>query len=131
MGVLLSLQATIRLFTTDNFHTFTGFLITFYLIVFAAAIFAIECNCKRARVWFYFMNFSLGKCMFFALMTLICFGSGASVSWFDILIGIVFGLATVMYFLFHMWFRSEEGGYVQKLIEDMNKKNEENAGTTN
>ena len=105
MALVILLQSVIRMFTTDNFHTFTGFVLTFYLVVFALALIAIECDLFRARVWFYFMNYSLGKCMFFFVMTLLCFGSGAQVSWFDILVGVVFGLVTVMYFFFFMMLR--------------------------
>ena len=117
MGVIIILQATIRLFGTDNFRVFTGFLLTFYLYIIAIGIFAIECNCKRARVWFYFMNFSLGKAMFYLVMALLCFSSGADISFFDILVGVVCGLACAMFVVFHMWFKLEEPAYVQKLIE--------------
>ena len=123
MASVLILQATLRMFTADNFHTFTGFCLTFYIYVFAMAIIAIECNCMRARVWFYFMNFSLGKAIFYGLMAVICFSSGASVSWFDILVGCVFGLVCIMFAFFHCWFKDAEGAYVEKLITEMNDRN--------
>ena len=111
------------MFTADNFHTFTGFCLTFYIYVFAMAIIAIECNCKRARIWFYFMNFSLGKAIFYGLMAVICFSSGASVSWFDILVGCVFGVVCVMFVFFHCWFNQAEPAYVEKLVSEMNARN--------
>ena len=96
--------------------TFTGFALTFYLYIFAISIVCIECNLLRARVWFYFMNFSLGKFMFYLVMTALCFGSGADVSWFDVLVGVVFALAAVMFITFHFWFKDREMEFVQKLI---------------
>ena len=125
MACTIILQAVIRLLTADNFHTFTGFMLTFYLLIFGAAIMAIEFNCKRARIWFYFMNYSLGKCIFYFFMTLLCFGSGAMVSFFDILVGVIFGLMFIMFGFFHVWFKNEEPAFVQSLIDQMNKKNEE------
>ena len=116
------LQATLRMFTADNFHTFTGFCLTGYIFVFAMAIISIECNCKRARIWFYFMNFSLGKAIFYGLMAVICFSSGASVSWFDILVGVVFGLVCVMFVFFHCWFKDDEPAYVEKLVSEINNQ---------
>ena len=124
MAFLIFLQAIIRLLSADNFHTFTGFLLTGYLFIFGIAIFLIECNLKRARIWFYFMNFSLGKCMFFTFMAILCFGAGASISFFDILVGVIFALVAVMFAFFHCWFKQDEPAYVQKLIEEMNAKNQ-------
>ena len=129
MAFLIILQAVIRLLTADNFHTFTGFLLTFYLLIFGIAIFLIECNLKRARIWFYFMNYSLGKCIFYSFLTLLCFGSGAQVSFFDILVGVVFALVAIMFCFFHCWFKQDEPAYVQKLIEEMNAKNAQAAQT--
>ena len=130
MAVIILLQALIRLFTADNFHTFTGFVLTFYLTIFGVAILAIECNLMRARVWFYFMNFALGKAIFYGFMTLLCFGSGAQVSWFDIMVGVIFGLICILFFFLHLWFKADEPAYVQKLIEDMNKRIEERQNKT-
>jgi len=123
MASILILQATLRMFTANNFHTFTGFCLTFYIFIFAMAIIAIECNCKRARVWFYFMNYSLGKAIFYGIMACICFSSGASISWFDILVGIVVCFISIMFGFFHFWFRQAEPEYVEKLITEMNEKN--------
>jgi len=113
MAVVIILQALIRLLTADNFHTFTGFMLTFYLFIFGMSIISIECNFKRARIWFYFMNYSLGKCIFYFFMTLLCFGSGTMVSFFDILVGVIFGLMFIMFGFFHFWFKTEEPAYVQ------------------
>lgn len=116
MAFTLILQGTLRLFASDVMKTFTGFALTFYLYIFAISIVCIECNLLRARVWFYFMNFSLGKFMFYLVMTALCFGSGADVSWFDVLVGVVFALAAVMFITFHFWFKDREMEFVQKLI---------------
>ena len=122
MAVLIMLQAIMRLFSADNFRTFTGFALTLYLIIFSIALCCIECNLKRARVWFYFMNYSLGKFFFYVVMAALCFGSGAQAQFFDILVGIIFALCAVMYFTFHFWFKTEEPEFVQRLIEQMNEK---------
>ena len=111
------------MFTADNFHTFTGFCLTFYIYVFAMALIAIECNCKRARIWFYFMNYSLGKAIFYGIMAAICFTSGASVTFFDILVGCVCGLVCVMFVFFHCWHKEQEPAFVEKLITEMNERN--------
>ena len=125
MAVLIMLQALIRLLTADNFHVFTGFMLTFYLFVFGLVLIFIECNMFRCRVWFYFMNFSLGKSIFYFVMTLLCFGSGTEIAFFDVLIGIVCGLLCILFGFFHLTFKDEEPTYVQKLIEQMNKRQEE------
>jgi len=117
MAVLIIIQALFRLVMADNFHTFTGFMLTFYLFIFGIALCSIECNLMRARVWFYFMNYAMGKAIFYAVMALLCFGSGASVNWFDILIGLICLAVCVMFVFFHIWFKDEEPAYVQKLIE--------------
>ena len=101
MAVLICLQAFFRLAVAENFHTFTGFVLTFYLFLFGILLCFIECNLKRARIWFYFMNFSIGKFFFYVAMALICFGSGASVNFFDILIGLICAALAVVYFFMH------------------------------
>ena len=85
---------------------------SFYLFVFSIAIFLIECNCIRARVWFYFMNYSLGKSIFYLFMTLLCFGSGATVSVFDIIVGAIFALMCMMFLTFHFIFKADEPAHV-------------------
>ena len=117
MAVLIILQAFFRLVTADNFHTFTGFMLTFYLMLFGICLICIECNLKRARIYFYFMNFSLGKFFFYTVMTCLCFGSGASVNFFDIFIGMICGFLAVCFFFINMWHKNEEDAHVQKLIE--------------
>ena len=127
MAGLMILQATIRLLGADNFHTFTGFCLTLYIYIFAIAIICIECNLQRARVWFYFMNYSMGKAIFYGVMACLCFGSGAEVTFLDILVGCVFGLCCVMFIFFTLWFGSQEGEYVNKLITEMNERMEARA----
>ena len=122
MASLIILQAIVRLFVADSFHTFTGFVLTLYLLVFGICIFMIEFTLKRARVWFYFMNFALGKALFYIVMTLLCFGSGASINWFDILVGIICGIVAVVFIFFHIWHKGEEAAHVETLIEQMNVK---------
>ena len=122
MAILIMLQAIMRLLSANNFQTFTGFVLTFYLFMFSIALIAIECNCCRARIWFYFMNYSFGKFLFYVVMAALCFGSGAKVQWFDILVGIVFALVAFMYLTFHFWFRADEPGHVETLIEKTNEK---------
>ena len=112
MASLIMTQSIIRMVLASNFHTFTGFMITFYLFVFSIAIFLIECNCIRARVWFYFMNYSLGKSIFYLFMTLLCFGSGATVSVFDIIVGAIFALMCMMFLTFHFIFKADEPAHV-------------------
>ena len=116
MAVLLLVQGTIRMMIADNFHTFTGFCITLYLYVFGIAIICIECNLQRARVWFYFMNYSLGKAIFYCVMSLLCFGSGAKITFLDIIAGIVFGICCAMFVVFHLWHGTKEREFVEKLI---------------
>ena len=117
MAILIIIQALFRLVVADNFHTFTGFMLTFYLLLFGILLIYIECNLQRARVWFYFMNFALGKFMFYTVMTMLCFGSGATVNMFDILIGMICAACAVMFFFVHIWHKNEEEAHVQKLIE--------------
>ena len=125
MAVLIILQSVIRLFTASNFQVFTGFIFTFYLFMFGMILIFIECNMFRCRVWFYFMNFSLGKSIFYFIMTLLCFGSGTDIAFFDILIGVVCALLCLLFGFFHLSFKQDEPAYVQKLIELMNKRNEQ------
>ena len=106
----------------DNFHVFVGFILTAYLYIFAFAVICIECNCLRARVWFYFMNYSLGKAIFYGVMALLCFGSGTMVNWFDILVGAVCGVVSCIFIFLYCTFKDEEGAFVQKMIEDMNNR---------
>ena len=122
MAGLIVTQAIFRLVTADNFHTFTGFILTFYILIFGIGLCFIECNIMRARVWFYFMNYSLGRAIFYFVMTLLCFGSGASVNFFDIIVGIICGVVAIMFLFFHIWHRHSEHAHVQKLIEEMNAK---------
>ena len=106
----------------DNFHVYVGFVLTAYLYIFAIAVFCIECNLLRARVWFYFMNYSLGKAIFYGIMSLLCFGSGTMVNWFDILVGVVCGLVSCFFIFLYCTFKDEEGAFVQRMIEDMNTR---------
>mmetsp|Transcript_13571 Transcript_13571/g.18580 ORF Transcript_13571/g.18580 Transcript_13571/m.18580 type:complete len:82 (-) Transcript_13571:249-494(-) len=78
-------------------------MLTLYLMLFGLLLICIECNLKRARVWFYFMNFALGKAMFYIAMAMLCFSSGVSVSFFDVLIGIICGAAALAFIFIHMW----------------------------
>ena len=122
MAILIILQAVLRLIVAENFHTFTGFVLTFYLMIFGICIIMVECSLKRARVWFYFMNFALGKAFFYIVMTLICFGSGGAITFFDILIGILCGVVAALFICFHIWHKDSEADHVKTLIEEMEQK---------
>ena len=87
-------------------------MLTFYLFIFGLLLIFIECNMFRCRVWFYFMNFSLGKCIFYFVMTLLCFGSGTEIAFFDVLVGIVCGLLSLLFGFFHLSFKQDEPAFV-------------------
>ena len=118
MAVLIILQAFLRLITADNFHTFTGFVLTAYLMIFGIVLICIECNWRRARILFYIMNFARGKFLFYTVMTLLCFGSGATVSFFDVLVGIICAVCAIAFFFIHLWHKNAEVEYVATLVAE-------------
>ena len=121
MAILIFIQATIRLFAEDSMHSWSGFLITTYMLVFAVMIMLIELNKMRARVWFYFLNFALGRFMFYVFMTLVCFGTGGSVMFMDVLVGIACAVCAIGFFFIHLWHKDNEEAHVKTLIESMGK----------
>ena len=108
--------SVIRIGFMEDFETVTGFMISFYLVLFAIMFICVECNLKKSRLWFYFLNSSLGKGLFHMFCFLLCFGSAGEPSWVDVLLGIIFFLTSVVMFIIFCFFKSQEGPFIDQLI---------------
>ena len=108
--------SVIRIGFMEDFETVTGFMISFYLVLFAIMFICVECNLKKSRLWFYFLNSALGKGLFHLFCFLLCFGSAADPSWVDVLLGVIFFLTSLVMFIMFCFFKNQEGPYIDKLI---------------
>ena len=95
----------IRIAAAEEKETVTGFMISFYLIVFALIFLFLECNVKKTRLWFYFLNSALGKAIFYIFLFLCCFGSGHAATWVDRLLAVIFSITAGIYIFIYAIFR--------------------------
>ena len=98
-GVLI-VESVIRFAYVMTVTSFASFMLTFYLLFFAAIFVCTEMSVGKFRTWFFFLNFAWGKglaCFFIAFLVL---GSGFIVDWCDILTGLYFfALGIILPFL--------------------------------
>ena len=103
-------------FMEDDNSTFTGFMISFYLILFAIVFILVECNIKKSRMWFFFLNGTLGKALFYLFLFVLCYGNGGDTSWVEVLLSVIFIITAVIFFAMHCFFKEQEPQYIQQLI---------------
>ena len=116
LALLMLIFSVIRIGFMEDFDTITGFMISFYLIMFAIIFICVETNCKKSRMWFYFLNGTLGKALFHLFLFFLCNGNGAEPTWVDILLSVIFFITSVVFFVMHCLFRDQESLYIQSLI---------------
>ena len=97
--------SVLRIAVLETFESITGFMISFYLVLFAIMFICVECNLKKSRLWFYFLNSSLGKGLFHIFCFVLCFGSGEDASWVDITLGVVFCVTALLMFTMYFFYR--------------------------
>ena len=97
--------------------TFAGFMISVYWVLFGIMFIMVEFNLKKSRMWFYFLNGSLGKGLFHVFLFLTCFGSGGEQVWVDVFLAIIFAFTAPIFFLMTCFFKDLEGPYIDHLVE--------------
>ena len=112
LAFIMLVFSVIRIGFMEDFETVTGFMISFYLVLFAIMFICVECNLKKSRLWFYFLNSSLGKGLFHMFCFLLCFGSASDPSWVDVLLGVIFFLTSLIMFVMYCFFKNQEGAYI-------------------
>ena len=109
----------------DVWATYNHFIFTVYLFLFAAIICLVEFSVWETRTWFYFMNFGFGKGIFLFFVGLILLGAGNSVTWVDILVGIIFILSAIAFAVLSKVYRLQEVDFVNDLLENVEKNRQE------
>ena len=117
MAVVLLVLSVVRIGMVEDDQTVAGFMISFYFVIFAIIFIAVECNLKKSRLWFFFLNSSLGKALFYIFLFLLCFGSGSDdPSWVDVLLAVIFSFISFILFVIHCIFKDQEAAYIDSLI---------------
>ena len=117
MAVVLLVLSVVRIGVVEDDQTVAGFMISFYFVIFAIIFIAVECNLKKSRLWFFFLNSSLGKALFYIFLFLLCFGSGSDdPSWVDVLLAVIFCFISFILFVIHCIFKDQEAAYIDSLI---------------
>ena len=78
-------------------------------------------NLGRFNFWFYFLNFAWGKAIFNSFIASLLLGSGLTVHWIDIMVGVYFVLTALIYSFFSF-------GYLSTEQEKINSKLTEKEG---
>ena len=103
-------------------HTFAGFTLSLYLIIFGIMLLLVELSLMHARAWFYFLNFAWGKSLFSIFIALFLLGSARSVRWLDVLVAVWFIVLSLLFFVMFLAYRTSEQAHVQILIKNMEEK---------
>ena len=111
IAALLLIFAIVRIAFIES-ETFTGFMISVYWVIFGVIFILVELNVKKSRMWFNFLNSSLGKGLFHVFLFLSCFGSGASPIWVDVLLAVILAFTAPIFFVMTY----DRKRIVQKLI---------------
>ena len=113
--------SVVRIAVLEKDETFAGFMISFYFVMFAMIIISVECNLKKSRAWFYFLNGSLGKALFYLFLFALTFGSGHAdaSTWADVLLAVMFFIASVLMFVIHCFFKAQEPAYIEQLLQQI------------
>ena len=110
-----------RFFSIQSYRHFTGFMLTLYFVIFAGVFIAMEFTWfkTRARMYFYFLNFNIGKALVYFWLGLLCFGIGSEATFFDIIAGVYFILLGILFIIMTGMYATREKDYILKLISDM------------
>ena len=119
MALTMLVFSVIRIALVDERETLTGFMLSFYFVLFALIFLFVECNMKKSRMWFYFLNSALGKGIFYLFLFLLCFGSGHAASWVDKLLAVIFITAAAFFIFLYCVFRSQEAAYINELVHNV------------
>ena len=118
MALTIIFFSVIRIaWVEQDMQTFTGWMISFYLILFAIVFLMVECDVRKSRQWFYFLNSALGKGLFYVFLFLLCLGGGGVVSWVDRLLASIFFVVAVIFITMYCFFKSSEAAYIDQLVQ--------------
>ena len=106
--------SVIRIFFMEEFDTITGMVISIYSIIFAIIFILVEFNVKKSRMWFYFLNGSLGKGIFHLFLFFLCYGHGdnSDPTWVDILLSVIYMITAILFIVLYVFTRNEEASYI-------------------
>ncbi len=121
----LIVAAIVRFVYTKNITSFSGYAITFYLLLFAAIFICHEISVAEFRVWFHFLNFGWGKSTFYLVISSVCLGSGMAVEVLDIIIGVWFALCAVATGIISIVYRNKEVELVDEMLKEIEQKKKE------
>ena len=119
MALTMLVFSVIRIAAVEDPETITGFMLSFYFLVFGFIFLFVELNMKKSRMWFFFLNSALGKGIFYCFLFLLCFGSGHAASWVDKLLATIFFVAACFFILLYCIFKSQEPAYINELVHNI------------
>jgi len=117
-GVLV-MAAIVRFVYTKEIVSFSGYVLTFYLLLFAAIFICHEVSVSEFRLWFYFLNFGWGKGLFVGFIGCLCLGSGMAVEWLDILCGVYFIVLAAGLGIISLVYRKNETILVDEMLQEI------------
>ena len=126
-GVLV-LTMLFRLIAIGKLKSVAGFVLTIYLAVIAAVFVLIELGKFRFRVWFHFLNYGYGKALFSLFLGLLLLGAGAEIVAFDIVAGLYFLLAALIFAAISFAYGESEWEWVKAQMDKLNEENDDRAG---
>ena len=115
-AVLLVAASVIRVGTVANLRSFTGFMLTGYLFLFAVVFLCVEFALFRAPVWFYWLNFTWGKAIAYLVIGALEFWSGFEIAFIDVIAGLWFAIFGVAFIIMWTMYRSVEHENVEAII---------------
>lgn len=119
-GVLV-MAAIVRFIYTKQIVSFSGYMLTFYLLLFASIYICHEVSVSEFRLWFYFLNFGWGKGLFDLFIGCLCLGSGFAVEWLDLVVGIYFIVIAIGFAAISIVFRKNEVKLVDEMLVEINE----------
>ena len=115
MAAFLIILSVVRILFMDH-NSITSFMVSVYWALFGLMFICVEFDIKKSRLWFYFLNSSLGKGLTHIFMFLLCFGSGDAHNWVDVLLAILFSFTATAFLIMHCFFKELEPTYIESLI---------------
>jgi len=117
----LVMAAIVRFVYTKEIVSFSGYVLTFYLLLFAAIFICHEVSVDEFRLWFYFLNFGWGKGIFSLFIGCLCLGSGRAVEWLDILCGVYFIVISAGFGIISLIYRKNEIILVDEMLKEIDE----------
>ena len=108
-----------RFIYTLNIKSFSGYCLSFYMLLFAAIYICHEMSVAEFRSWFHFLNFAWGKGLFALFVGCMVLGSGSAVVWLDISVGSYLIIYAALVSIVSIVYRKNEPELVEEMLHEI------------